>query len=674
MNSTISRLLISACLVASSAALPSVAQSAKAAGQDTRWMLDAANQDRVAQQLTEWTLESKARERGHPEFRQLKKEVYARISAGNGISQISRQDDRLIWLEFSNIYIQGKTTPLIDLSQTLDPPYLLSGFQLSPDGKLIMIDVSDNGGEIGTIYICDVETGGFLHTLPDSEMAAASWVDQTHVLISKPSDANDESYAVSQYVYDLETGQTGPAIFGADYTGIELKEGAYPSVWSGNSDSSHVLAYEWRGDNFRVFTSLVSDVIAGSPDWTLISESRDITDAELFGSTLIFLDASDDGQQAVFRRDVSRPDAKPELLVPSSPDFSPQFVLASSSAAYLLGRDGAYHRLLRITPDFNISEIELPKRGSILTESIETLNDGGVIFEMSSPAQRSVWIVAEETARILLQDTAKAQTRNVEMLAETAQSADGTSMPMTLYRVTDTPMKGAPGIVEAYGSYGETQMVVWDILTDIWLEKGGVYSLCHTRGGGYYGRPWHRAGKGPDKSAAHQDLIACAERMTELTGEPNVGALGGSAAGVVVGPAALMRPDVISAVIIMYSWLNPTEFWSDINGPAQIDEMGDPTLASDFDGIARSDSLLLLDQAEAAPATFICLGGHDTRVSSWHSARYIQRFRENFPDQELFVRYNELAGHACSFGGQDLAELIASQFLWMRDNLAAKTN
>lgn len=674
MNWSIRNICISSALALTPTLAPAFGQSAEPQIDTSRWMLNADRQDDVAELLKQWSDESTSAAESTPAFKKLKKQVYNRIGAGNGVAQISRANGLLMWMEFSNIYVEGRRAPLIDLSGKLDPPYLMNGFQLSPDGRHVLVDVSANGGEIGTSYICDAKTGAFLFTLEDSEMSSSSWLDEHHLLISKPVDGADDAFTVSQHVFDIRTGDTGPAIFGHGYSGLELKDGAYPSVWGGASKSQFVLAYEWRGDNFRVFYSPKSALIEGKPDWTIISESSDITDAELFGDTLLLLDTSSDGQQAVYRQDLLEPAGEPQLLVPSSDDFSPQFVLAASDAAYLLGRNGAFHRLLRILPDFKVEEVDLPMKGSILAESIGTLIGGGVAFEMSSPADRSAWIIAGDRVDVLLRDAQNAQTSDVEIIIERALSADGTEIPITIYNVKDTPLKGAPGLIEAYGSYGETQMVVWDILADIWLENGGVYALCHTRGGGYRGRPWHLAGKGPDKSAAHQDLIACAERLTELTGEPHVAALGGSAAGVVVGPAALMRPDLISAMVLMYSWLNPTEFWSDVNGPAQIDEMGDPTIPEDFEKMVRSDSLLLLEQTTSPPSAFICLGGHDTRVSAWHSARFIQRYKERFPEANLFVRYNEIAGHACSFGGDDLSSLIASQYLWLRSALSAPHN
>lgn len=636
--------------------------------EDTRWMLETGNKDRVLEQLSDWTQTSLQTERAHPDFQKLKKKIYGRITAGNGVSQISALGDHLVWMEFSDLFIEGRKAPLVDLSRNLKPPYLLNGFHISPDQQLILLDVSENGGEFGTSYICDAETGEFLYRINNVEMGSASWLDARHVVVSKAVPGSD-SFAVSQHVFDVDSISVGPPIFGSGFEGIESKEGAYPSVWSGASDSDFTLGYEWRGDNFRVFSALKEDVIAGIPDWDKVSTSTNITDAELFGDHLLYIDTGEDGQQAVFRRDLTAPDATDQLLIPSSEDFSPQFMLATRTAVFVIGRNGAFHRMLRVGANFSIDEVDLPVHGSILVDSLEPLHDGDLTFEMSSPAHRSTWIRAGLETEILLQDGEKAQTANVQIDTRYAVSADGTEIPLTLYHKADAPLTGALGLIEAYGSYGETQMVAWDILSDIWLEQNAVFALCHTRGGGYFGRPWHLAGKGPDKSAAHEDLIACAETLAELTGRDTVGAVGGSAAGVVVGPASLMRPDLISAVMMMYSWLNPTEFWSDVNGPAQIDEMGDPHNPEDRVRMAGSDALLMLDQVEAAPSTYICLGGYDTRVSVWHSARYIQRLKERFPETDVFVRLNDLAGHACSFGGDDLAALVASQYLWLEDAL-----
>ncbi len=644
--------------------------------ENSRWMLEADNRDQVLDLLHAWSDESVASEQNTPEFVETRAQVMELLSRGNAVSEIATIHDHLIWGEFADIYINGREEPLIALSSILEPPYVLNVFEVSPDGEQILVEVSRNGGEIGTVYIFQTRTGQLVTSIEQIELGSSSWLNDRYLLYSAPRMGPDgfqaNTYAVSQYVYDLQSEVDIGPVFGADYEGIDLKQGAYPSIWAGDSKSDYALGYEWRGDNFRVFLTDQASLIAGQPYWRLISPSDHITDAELFGNYLTYVDRDEFGHQSVYIRDLSAPADHDQMIFQGSVEISPQYLLASVNTLYVVARHGAVHQIYRYDSDFALQEVTLPLDGSILLETVQTAHNGGLIFEMSSPEQRSVWImVDEDDVSIILQDDTSHHDSEIEILTEYAVSADGAQIPLTIYRFEGDDMAGRSGIIEAYGSYGETQMAVWDILPELWLEDGGVYAICHVRGGGYYGRTWHFEGKGPDKSHSHDDLIACAEHLTGLTGEPSVGAIGGSAGGLVVGPAAISRPDLLSAVIMQYSWLNPTEFWSDVNGAAQIDEMGNPRNPEDYPAIAKSDSLLLLEAADQAPSAYLCLGQHDTRVSVWHSARYIQLMKERFPDTDVFVRLSDLAGHGCALGGEEVADVVASQMLWMKDQLSS---
>ncbi len=46
-----------------------------------------------------------------------------------------------------------------------------------------------------------------------------------------------------------------------------------------------------------------------------------------------------------------------------------------------------------------------------------------------------------------------------------------------------------------------------------WLERGGVFAVCHARGGGEGGAAWHEAATQQQKSRSADDLLACADYL-----------------------------------------------------------------------------------------------------------------------------------------------------------------
>ncbi len=84
---------------------------------------------------------------------------------------------------------------------------------LSPSGKLMMAQVSDNGASI--LQICDAETLETVRkiALPSSKLRRLQWADDTHILLTYSvaqsvnglSDPKREWYLASKF--DLETGK-----------------------------------------------------------------------------------------------------------------------------------------------------------------------------------------------------------------------------------------------------------------------------------------------------------------------------------------------------------------------------------------------------------------------------------------------------------------------------------
>ena len=75
-------------------------------------------------------------------------------------------------------------------------------------------------------------------------------------------------------------------------------------------------------------------------------------------------------------------------------------------------------------------------------------------------------------------------------------------------------MEETPAWISAYGSYGAssyTPNFVGRLLALI--DAGFVVGYANVRGGGEYGRDWHKAGQLMNKPNTWRDLIACGEYL-----------------------------------------------------------------------------------------------------------------------------------------------------------------
>ena len=163
-----------------------------------------------------------------------------------------------------------------------------------------------------------------------------------------------------------------------------------------------------------------------------------------------------------------------------------------------------------------------------------------------------------------------------------AKAADGTMVPLSL--VQPKSAKGAQiTIIEAYGSYGISELADFSVRRAAAMREGITYGVCHVRGGGELGEPWRLGGKDANKHNTWGDLIACGEYLIargvttprqavhprRIGGRHHHGALIDGAAGSVRRRASIWCPrrNTLRA-----------EFSAD--GPANIPEFGSITTAA----------------------------------------------------------------------------------------------
>jgi len=90
------------------------------------------------------------------------------------------------------------------------------------------------------------------------------------------------------------------------------------------------------------------------------------------------------------------------------------------------------------------------------------------------------------------------------------RSRDGTEVPLSTVRRKDVA-GAAPTLLYSYGGFGISQIPIYNPLQLAWVEQGGVLAIANIRGGGEYGREWHRAGQLEKRQNAFDDFIAAAD-------------------------------------------------------------------------------------------------------------------------------------------------------------------
>jgi prolyl oligopeptidase len=230
-----------------------------------------------------------------------------------------------------------------------------------------------------------------------------------------------------------------------------------------------------------------------------------------------------------------------------------------------------------------------------------------------------------------------------------ATSADGTQVPLSILHGKDAALDGShPSIVYAYGGYGSSQTPSFGPTRLSWLERDGVFAVCHVRGGGEKGFQWQADGTHEHKMNGIHDLEACAQYLIDhgFTTSARVFAQGGSMGGVLLGRAVTDRPDLFAAMNIQVGILNPLRILAAPNGANQKNELGDPETEAGFKSIYEMDPYQHVVDGTAYPAVLFSIGLNDNRVAPWMTAKMAARMQTaTSSSQPLLVRVESDAGH-----------------------------
>ena len=153
-----------------------------------------------------------------------------------------------------------------------------------------------------------------------------------------------------------------------------------------------------------------------------------------------------------------------------------------------------------------------------------------------------------------------------------AISRDGTKIPYFVVR-PKTATGPTPMLLYGYGGFEISQTpFYWSSAGRVWLPKGGAYAVANIRGGGEFGPAWHEAALKTNRQKAYDDFIAVAEDMIArgLTNSKQLGIMGGSNGGLLVGTVAVQRPDLFGAVVSQVPLLDMLRFSKIGAGPLAV--------------------------------------------------------------------------------------------------------
>lgn len=228
------------------------------------------------------------------------------------------------------------------------------------------------------------------------------------------------------------------------------------------------------------------------------------------------------------------------------------------------------------------------------------------------------------------------------------RSKDGTKIPMFItYKKGLQFNEETPCFVYGYGGFNISLGPEFRIDRALFLEAGGVYCVPNLRGGGEYGKDWHKAGIKCRKQNVFDDFIAACEYLVakKITNYNKIAIHGRSNGGLLIGAVMTQRPDICKVALPTVGVLDMLRFHLFTIGRAWTADYGCSDVKEEFDCLSKYSPLHNLKEANY-PATMILTGDHDDRVVPAHSFKFAATLqRMNKSKEPMLIRIDVNAGH-----------------------------
>jgi prolyl oligopeptidase len=252
-------------------------------------------------------------------------------------------------------------------------------------------------------------------------------------------------------------------------------------------------------------------------------------------------------------------------------------------------------------------------------------------------------------------------------------SKDGTKIPMFIAHKKGITLDGNnPTLLYGYGGFNISMTPGFSISRLAWMEMGGVFAMPNIRGGGEYGRDWHRAATKLNRPKAYDDFIAAAEWLIaqKYTRPEKLAIQGGSNGGLLVGAVLCKRPDLFGATLPAVGVMDMLRFHKFTAGRFWTDDYGSSDNADEFKVLLSYSPYHNLKKGTKYPATLVTTADTDDRVVPSHSFKFAAQLQQcQAGEAPTLIRIETRAGHGAGRPTAMAIEEIADQWAFLVHNL-----
>ncbi len=604
---------------------------------------------------------------------------------GNDVYNFWQDEDntRGLWRKMSKAdYIAGKEKwdVIVDfdkLAEDENENWVYKGVDcLEPDYTRCMLTLSRGGSDASVRREFDIPSKSFVEggfELAEAK-ASTAWLSQDTMLVG--TDVGEGSKTDSGYPRKTQLWKRGQKIEDAEviFEGQQTDVGVWPfsSISQGKIYAGVVRAvtfyeseyYMMQEDGKLKQLSLPAlvDFNGISAGKLIISLNQDWEEYKI--GSVIAMDPETEATELLFL-----PTARQAV----------NGVSTAENVIYLNVLDNIQGKILKMTAGddgWSTTKIDLPDAGVVSIGGMDgKTGDMFVYFENPSTPE-TLYFVAGDSIQPQALDSTPAffKADGVVTRQFEAVSKDGTKVP---YFVTakDEVLKAGPAPTIQYG-YGGFQISLTANYSGttgkLWLENDGVYVIANIRGGGEFGPKWHQSALKENRQRAYDDFYAVSEDLIArgITTPDQLGILGGSNGGLLMGVAMTQRPDLYNAIGIGVPLLDMLRYHKLLAGASWVGEYGDPDKPEDRPHLEALSPYHNLKKEGDYPEVYFFTSTKDDRVHPGHARKMAMKMEEY--GQSFYYYENMEGGHSASANQDQLAKRLALQYVYFSQKLRDK--
>ena len=177
----------------------------------------------------------------------------------------------------------------------------------------------------------------------------------------------------------------------------------------------------------------------------------------------------------------------------------------------------------------------------------------------------------------------------------------------------------------------------------------------------------HQSGTKLHKQNVFDDFISAAEWLIDnsYTQPQNLGIMGGSNGGLLVGACMIQRPDLFAAALPAVGVMDMLRFNQFTIGWAWESDYGSPQNPEEFEALYAYSPLHNLAPSNY-PTTLITTADHDDRVVPAHSFKFAAALQAAHQgDNPVLIRIDTKAGHGAGKPTAKIIEEVADKWAFL---------